>query len=319
MDFQNRQYDPQLGRFLSIDPMAEATVSLSPYTGMNNNPVSITDPLGLIGEVNPAYNSTTPVFAPYRALGWWHYTNQGVDKTLAGGMTEDDMKKLSDAQKVWQMLQSLGHTGVAAQGSSGSPNNSGIMLGTVGEVTITGSKGKSGPGFFGKIWGGVKSAWNGFGKTVGGAMEGIHAWMNRKLGHEADSKDRGEDKGQGGIMFTGEGGTYGAGRIGIGDKKAETVDDMGHITGLGGSDFDLPGSFVAELIERSNDIYGRFTGGNGILDFMKSEPRQTYLPGPGISPCPNGDCIILDTTGHDNRGFPSNFQKMKDSLWGPGY
>jgi RHS repeat-associated protein len=49
MDFHNRQYDPQLGRFLSIDPLAAATVSLSPYTGMNNDPVSMVDPLGLQG------------------------------------------------------------------------------------------------------------------------------------------------------------------------------------------------------------------------------------------------------------------------------
>lgn len=50
MDFHNRQYDPQLGRFLAVDPMAAATAYMSPYTGMNNNPVSVVDPLGLIGE-----------------------------------------------------------------------------------------------------------------------------------------------------------------------------------------------------------------------------------------------------------------------------
>jgi RHS repeat-associated protein len=47
MNFHNRQYDPQLGRFLSVDPLAASTVRFSPYAGMNNNPVSLVDPLGL--------------------------------------------------------------------------------------------------------------------------------------------------------------------------------------------------------------------------------------------------------------------------------
>lgn len=51
MDFQNRQYDPQLGRFLSIDPMADdgGQQVLSPYHAMNCNPVTTVDPLGLKG------------------------------------------------------------------------------------------------------------------------------------------------------------------------------------------------------------------------------------------------------------------------------
>jgi RHS repeat-associated protein len=49
MSFGARQYDPQLGRFLSVDPMASAGGQdmLSPYQAMGNNPVSMTDPLGL--------------------------------------------------------------------------------------------------------------------------------------------------------------------------------------------------------------------------------------------------------------------------------
>jgi RHS repeat-associated protein len=49
MDFQNRQYDPQIGRFLGVDPLAEETDMMSPYTAMNNDPVSTVDPLGLQG------------------------------------------------------------------------------------------------------------------------------------------------------------------------------------------------------------------------------------------------------------------------------
>jgi RHS repeat-associated protein len=41
-----RNYDPALGRFVGIDPMAEATESLSPYHYAGNNPVMFNDPMG---------------------------------------------------------------------------------------------------------------------------------------------------------------------------------------------------------------------------------------------------------------------------------
>ncbi len=49
MDFHNRQYDPQLGRFLSVDPLEDVGGQqvLSPYHAMGCNPVSMVDPLGL--------------------------------------------------------------------------------------------------------------------------------------------------------------------------------------------------------------------------------------------------------------------------------
>ncbi|HTN44833.1 MAG TPA: RHS repeat-associated core domain-containing protein [Flavipsychrobacter sp.] len=43
-DFHARQYDPQIGRFWSIDPLDEFA---SGYTGMGNNPANLTDPTGM--------------------------------------------------------------------------------------------------------------------------------------------------------------------------------------------------------------------------------------------------------------------------------
>lgn len=50
MDFHNRQYDPQIGRFLSVDPLAASRGQdqLSHFQAMGNNPVSMVDPLGLV-------------------------------------------------------------------------------------------------------------------------------------------------------------------------------------------------------------------------------------------------------------------------------
>lgn len=49
MDFQARQYDPQIGRFLSVDPLAAVGGQdmVSPYAAMGNMPESMIDPNGL--------------------------------------------------------------------------------------------------------------------------------------------------------------------------------------------------------------------------------------------------------------------------------
>jgi RHS repeat-associated protein len=44
-----RQYDPRLGRWLSLDPLKAKYPSMSPYVAFNNNPIYFTDPLGLEG------------------------------------------------------------------------------------------------------------------------------------------------------------------------------------------------------------------------------------------------------------------------------
>ncbi|QEM09120.1 RHS repeat-associated core domain-containing protein [Mucilaginibacter rubeus] len=42
----NRNYDAALGRFIAVDPMAEATESMSVYQYANNNPIMMNDPEG---------------------------------------------------------------------------------------------------------------------------------------------------------------------------------------------------------------------------------------------------------------------------------
>ncbi|HET8573943.1 MAG TPA: RHS repeat-associated core domain-containing protein [Edaphocola sp.] len=55
MSFGARQYDPQLGRFLSVDPLAAqgGQDMLSPYQAMGDNPANYTDPDGKILIVDP--------------------------------------------------------------------------------------------------------------------------------------------------------------------------------------------------------------------------------------------------------------------------
>jgi len=93
MDFHNRQYDPQLGRFTSIDPLAAATAHMSPYTGMNNDPVSTVDPMGLIGLPNlvAKFGFAIPlVMWPSLSTPKTVYNGPGPDREAAlGGFNSD--------------------------------------------------------------------------------------------------------------------------------------------------------------------------------------------------------------------------------------
>jgi RHS repeat-associated protein len=52
MNFHARQYDPQLGRFLGVDPHSFDYTSISPYAAMNNSPAEYVDPDGKDARVS---------------------------------------------------------------------------------------------------------------------------------------------------------------------------------------------------------------------------------------------------------------------------
>ncbi|WP_312788852.1 RHS repeat-associated core domain-containing protein [Sphingobacterium sp.] len=62
MDFHNRSYDPQLGRFLSPDPLADegGQQILSPFHAMGCDPVNMVDPLGLQSALPGSWQAGQP-------------------------------------------------------------------------------------------------------------------------------------------------------------------------------------------------------------------------------------------------------------------
>jgi RHS repeat-associated protein len=77
-----RGYDPALGKFLQVDPMADKYASATTYNYAFNNPVVMNDPMG-DDPNNPA-----------RGFQWWRYNQNGTpcDKGMqdahAGGMAQ---------------------------------------------------------------------------------------------------------------------------------------------------------------------------------------------------------------------------------------
>src|SRR5690554_5194802 len=78
-DFGARNYDPALGRWMNVDPLAESYFTLSPYVYVANNPVLLRDPDGKRIEFSFTYDDE----------GWIssvniHVTGKVIDNTKRG-------------------------------------------------------------------------------------------------------------------------------------------------------------------------------------------------------------------------------------------
>jgi murein DD-endopeptidase MepM/ murein hydrolase activator NlpD len=92
MDFGDRNYNPDLGRWFSIDPLAELMRSQSPYNYGFNNPIYFSDYAGTIPWPMPEFfknwvrKSTPDDTFRRRSRNRFHY---GIDLNYSGGGNTD--------------------------------------------------------------------------------------------------------------------------------------------------------------------------------------------------------------------------------------
>jgi RHS repeat-associated protein len=126
MDFNARQYDPQIGRFLSADPIADGDGQQvwSPYAAMGNMPESMIDPNGTIGMnftdflgmlenffIEPNKRSSNPISNSTN-------TTDGFSNNGKSGSEWTNDQILKDQKEFFNRL-----TGNSGSGSGGIENN----------------------------------------------------------------------------------------------------------------------------------------------------------------------------------------------------
>src|SRR5690606_6416397 len=113
MDFHNRQYDPQIGRFLSVDPLAAAGGQdrLSPFQAMGNNPVSRVDPLGLMFR-SQSINEGMGAYNPMQAAATMFPT---LNFNIQGGITPNIIAERMIMMSMSGALTALQYEGDAAR------------------------------------------------------------------------------------------------------------------------------------------------------------------------------------------------------------
>uniref|UniRef100_UPI003D655F49 RHS repeat domain-containing protein n=1 Tax=Tenacibaculum halocynthiae TaxID=1254437 RepID=UPI003D655F49 len=140
MDF--RQYDPSLGKFIVIDPMAEERNWLTPYNFVQNNPILRVDPSGLLDDYHTfsdgrilrlKTNDTTDSFT-------YHDSNGGTHNI---GTFEKNSKGLINLSNI-NYNSSDGNTSVKVTGKAASKKKGSLYISGVALSSVIGASAESG-------------------------------------------------------------------------------------------------------------------------------------------------------------------------------
>jgi RHS repeat-associated protein len=83
-----RQYDPRLGRWLSLDPLMHQFPWMSPYVAFDNNPIYFTDPFGLSAG-DPPKNTGSESGGDVSEDGEWKYECRSEHSSLDGWVSSE--------------------------------------------------------------------------------------------------------------------------------------------------------------------------------------------------------------------------------------
>ncbi len=175
LDFGSRNYDPELGRWMNIDPQASRYHGLSPYAAMGDNPITFIDPNG---------EELITTLIAGAVIGAWL---GGATTAIMGGSMNDILQNMLIGG-----IAGLASAGVASAMTSGANaviTGSGFWNG----AAVGGASGFAGGfasgslsaafngGSFGDILsGGFEGGFKGgaMGAAIGGVMGGIDAASN---------------------------------------------------------------------------------------------------------------------------------------------
>jgi RHS repeat-associated protein len=100
--FGARYYDPAIGRFLSVDPMASKAPDITPYHYTHNNPVNRFDPTGMQdGNLFTPKYQVNGIDVDYDIFSWLNTVLP--DETNTDKNKEDKNKKNNDSNKSKQI------------------------------------------------------------------------------------------------------------------------------------------------------------------------------------------------------------------------